>query len=227
MVFLSLILLGGWFWANEDVEIIPIQHASMILKWQDQVIHVDPWSQGNYEGQPQADLILLTDVHGDHLDLKQIAEVSKPDTVVISPLSVQESVTQAGILQNGDSTTVYGIGIEAIPMYNLKRGPSEGRLYHERGRGNGYLLKLGTSRVYISGDTACTPEMKALTDVDIAFISMNLPYTMTPEEAAECVNAFKPRIVYPYHYRGSDLEKFRSSVTAPGVEVVLLDWYRK
>ena len=110
-------------------------------------------------------------------------------------------------------------------MYNLKRGPRAGELFHTRGRGNGYVLTLGDQRIYISGDTACTPEMKRLADIDIAFVCMNLPYTMTPREAAGCVNAFKPRVVYPYHYRGSDLNAFKEAVTSAAVEVRILDWY--
>ena len=211
--------------AGGEVQVVPITHASLVLQWDGKVIHVDPWSRGNYEGQPKADLILITDSHGDHMDLKQIAEVSKDDTEVIAPLVVQETVTQAQVLKNGESTTVMGIGIDALPMYNLERGPDPGRLYHPKGRGNGYVLTLGDTRVYISGDTACTPEMKQLKDIDIAFVCMNLPYTMPPEEAAECVNTFKPGIVYPYHSRGSDLEAFKNAVTEPGVEVRILDWY--
>jgi L-ascorbate metabolism protein UlaG (beta-lactamase superfamily) len=151
--------------------------------------------------------------------------VSKNDTVIIAPLVVQETVTQAQVVKNGESTTVLEIGIDAVPMYNLERGPDPGTLYHPKGRGNGYVLTLGETRVYISGDTECTSEMKQLKDIDIAFVCMNLPYTMTPEEAAECVNTFKPGIVYPYHSRGSDLEAFKNAVTAPEVEVRILDWY--
>lgn len=210
---------------SSSVQIIPITHASLILKWDGKVIHVDPWSSGDYTGQPKADLILITDIHGDHLDPAQVAAVRKPDTIIIAPPAVQEQLSEARVLNNGEKTEVLGIGIEAIPMYNIKRGPSEGQLYHDKGRGNGYVLTLGSQRVYISGDTECTPEMKALKNIDIAFVCMNLPYTMPPQEAAACVNAFRPKKVYPYHYRGSDLEAFRKAVTAPGVEVVLLDWY--
>ncbi len=118
-----------------------------------------------------------------------------------------------------------GIQIQAVPMYNLKRGPEAGKLYHTKGRGNGYILTFGDRRIYISGDTECIPEMKDLKDIDAAFVCMNLPYTMTPEEAAGCVNAFKPEVVYPYHYRDSDMDAFKRAVTAPGVKVELLDWY--
>ena len=208
-----------------NVQVIPITHGSVVLQWEGKVIHVDPWSQGDYDGVPQADLILVTDIHGDHMDPDQISKVRKANTVIIAPAAVQKTVTQARVLGNGESVEVLGARIEAIPMYNLKRGPEEGKLYHDKGRGNGYIVKLGDQRFYFSGDTECIPEMKALKDIDVAFVSMNLPYTMTPEEAAGCVNAFAPKVVYPYHYRGSDMDVFKNSVTAGGVEVKLLDWY--
>ncbi len=207
------------------VEIVPITHGSLILKWNGQVIHVDPWSRGNYEGQPKADLILVTDIHGDHLDPAQIQAVKKSGTIIVAPAAVQASLSEARILKNGERTEVLGIGIEAIPMYNLQRGPEEGKLFHDKGRGNGYLLTLGAERVYISGDTECVPEMEALRNIDHAFVCMNLPYTMPPLEAAACVNSFQPKRVYPYHYRGSDVEEFRKAVTASGVVVILLKWY--
>ena len=208
-----------------NVQVVPITHGSVVLQWEGKVIHVDPWSQGDYAGVPQADLILVTDIHGDHMDPDQISKVRKADTVIIAPAAVQKTVTQARVLGNGESVEILGARIEAIPMYNLKRGPEEGKLYHDKGRGNGYIVELGDQRFYFSGDTECIPEMKALKDIDVAFVSMNLPYTMTPEEAAGCVNAFAPKVVYPYHYRGSDMDAFKNSVTAGGVEVKLLDWY--
>lgn len=208
-----------------NVQVVPITHGSVVLQWEGKVIHVDPWSQGDYDGVPQADLILVTDIHGDHMDPDQISKVRKANTVIIAPAAVQKTVTEARVLGNGESVEILGARIEAIPMYNLKRGPEEGKLYHDKGRGNGYIVTLGDQRFYFSGDTECIPEMKALKDIDVAFVSMNLPYTMTPEEAAGCVNAFAPKVVYPYHYRGSDMDAFKNSVTAGGVEVKLLDWY--
>lgn len=207
-----------------DVEIVPITHGSVVLKWQGKVIHVDPWSRGNYQGVPAADLILVTDIHGDHMDPEQIARVRKENTTILAPEAVQRTVTDARILRNGGSTTVLGIQVEAVPMYNLERGPRSGELYHSKGRGNGYIVTLGDQRFYFSGDTECIPEMKALRNIDAAFVCMNLPYTMTPEEAARCVSAFKPRVVYPYHHRGSDLEAFKQGV-ANGIEVRILNWY--
>ncbi len=219
LLFLTAFALG------QQVEVVPIYHASLILKWNGKAIYVDPWSQGKYEGQPKADLILITDIHQDHLDLPQIAAVRKPDTIIVAAPAVQSSIADAQFLKNGDKTEVLGIRITAMPAYNMKRGPSAGQFYHPKGRGNGYLLEMSGKRIYISGDTECIPEMKQLTNIDIAFVCMNLPYTMPPEEAAQCVNEFRPKVVYPYHYRGSDVEAFKKAVTAPGVEVKLVNWY--
>ena len=204
--------------AEGELKITPVTHGSLMLEFKGKVIHVDPWGRGDYTGLPQADLILITDIHGDHMDPAQVQKLNKGGTQIVAPQAVAQTVTEAVVLQNGQKKVVAGLEIEAVPMYNHKRGPSPGKLYHDRGRGNGYLLTLGGKRVYISGDTACIPEMKALTDIDIAFVTMNLPYTMPPEEAAECVAAFKPKIVYPYHYRGSDLSVFtRALESHPGV----------
>ncbi len=208
-----------------QVEITPITHGSLVLTWQNKTIYVDPWSRGNYENIPPADLILITDIHADHMDPEQIAKVRKSDTRIIAPAAVQKTVTDAQILNNGETTEAIGIRIEAIPMYNLQRGPQPGQLYHTKGRGNGYILSFGSERIYLSGDTECIPEMKQLKDIDVAFVCMNLPYTMTPQEAAECVNTFRPKVVYPYHYGDSDLNAFEDAVTAPGVQVKILDWY--
>lgn len=207
------------------VEVIPIHHGSLILKWEEKVVYVDPWNRGDYTGQPPADLILITDIHGDHMDPEQVSRVRKEETVIVAPAAVQKTITEARILSNGETIRPLGIQVEGVAMYNLKRGPEEGQLYHTRGRGNGYILTFGKERVYISGDTECIPEMKGLKDIDLAFVCMNLPYTMPPEEAAECVNSFRPKAVYPYHFRGSDVKEFKRMVTAEGVEVRVLDWY--
>lgn len=208
------------------LKITPVTHGSLMLEFKGKVIHVDPWSRGDYTGLPKADLILITDVHGDHLDPAQVQKLKKSGTEIVAPQAVAQTVIEALVLHNGQKKVVSGLEIEAVPMYNHKRGPSPGKLYHDKGRGNGYLLTLGDKRVYISGDTACISEMKALTAIDIAFVPVNLPYTMPPEEAAECVKAFKPKIVYPYHYRGSDLNVFtRALESHPDIEVRLKDWY--
>ncbi|MCS6952968.1 MAG: MBL fold metallo-hydrolase [Bryobacterales bacterium] len=210
------------------VRITPVRHGSLMIEAGGQVIHVDPWSQGNYEGLPQADIILITDTHGDHLDRVMIQKLKKPHTVVIGPPAVAkalEDVAAVTVLRNGETTKIGAWTIEAVPMYNLKRGPAEGKFYHDKGRGNGYVVTWGGKRFYISGDTEGVPEMRALQNIDVAFVCMNLPFTMPPEEAADAVKAFRPKIVYPYHYRGSDLSVFEHALKGTGIEVRIRDWY--
>jgi L-ascorbate metabolism protein UlaG (beta-lactamase superfamily) len=207
------------------VKITVVRHASLMIEAGGKVIQVDPWSQGNYDGLPKADLILLTDVHGDHLDPKAIAQLRKESTVFIAPEAVAKTVDGAKVVHNGETTTWDQWKIEAVPMYNLKRGPSEGKYYHEKGRGNGYVMTYGGTRFYIAGDTEGIPEMRALKNIDVAFVPMNLPYTMTPEEAADAVRAFHPKVVYPYHYRGADTQVFAKALEGSGIDVRLRNWY--
>jgi L-ascorbate metabolism protein UlaG (beta-lactamase superfamily) len=207
------------------LKITAIRHASIMIEAGEQVIHVDPWSQGNYEGLPKADVILITDIHGDHMDPKFLPTVRKASTVVIAPEAVAKTVTDANVLRNGEHKQIGKWNIEAVPMYNEKRGPSPGKLYHDKGRGNGYVLGYGGLRIYISGDTEGVAEMRALKDIDVAFLCMNLPYTMPPEEAAEAAKAFRPKIVYPYHYRESDLSGFQNALAGTGIEVRIRNWY--
>jgi L-ascorbate metabolism protein UlaG (beta-lactamase superfamily) len=209
-----------------DIRITPILHGSVQIEHGDTVIHIDPWSRGDYSEAPKADLILVTDIHGDHLDVEMIAKLRKDSTVLVVPAAAADKVEGETVMANGDKQELSGVGIEAVPMYNLKRGPEEGGLYHEKGRGNGYILTLGGERVYLAGDTACIPEMRQLSDITVAFVPMNLPYTMTPNEAAECVKAFRPKVVYPFHYRGSDLDEFSAALESEaGIEVRIRDWY--
>ncbi len=207
------------------LKLTAIRHASFMLEAGGKVVHVDPWSQGDYTGLPKADILLITDSHGDHFDLKAIDLVRRPDTIVIAPPVVAEKLQGARVLRNGENTDAAGFHIEALPMYNVKRGPAEGQVYHAKGRGNGYVVTWGGFRLYIAGDTEVTPEMRALKNIDAALICMNLPYTMPPEEAAEGVKAFRPKVAIPYHYRGSDLSVFAKALAGSGVEVKLLDWY--
>jgi len=209
------------------VKITPVQHASLMMEGGGKVMHLDPWSSGNYDGLPAADLILITDIHGDHLDPKILPKVSKTGTVIMAPAAVAETVKTAKVIHNGETKTWGDWTIEAVPMYNLKRGPSEGKLFHDKGRGNGYIVTYGGKRFYFSGDTEGIPEMRTLKNIDVAFVCMNLPYTMPPDEAAEAVRAFHPRIVYPYHYRGSDLSVFEKALAGSGIQVRILDWYYK
>jgi L-ascorbate metabolism protein UlaG (beta-lactamase superfamily) len=211
--------------AAGPVRITPIHHASFLIEAGGKAIQVDPWSQGNYDGLPKAGLILVTDIHPDHLDPAEIAKLSTPETVVIAPPAVAVTITSAKVLRNGETTTWDGWTIAAIPMYNMKRGPAPGKFYHDKGRGNGYVLTYGGKRFYIAGDTEGTPEMRALKNIDVAFVPMNVPYTMTPEEAADAVRAFHPAVVYPYHYHGSDLTVFSRALEGTGIEVRIRNWY--
>ena len=212
-----------------DITITAIQHASVQVEHAGKVIHIDP-AQGDFSKAKQADLVLITDTHGDHLNPDLIAKVRKPGIPVVMPSAVQ---TEAGakipapveVMANGQTKTVAGVSVEAVPMYNLQRGPAAGQLFHTKGRGNGYILTLGGKRLYFAGDTECTTEMKALKNIDAAFIPMNLPYTMPPAEAAECVKAFKPAVVIPYHFQGQKPEDFQAALKGSGVEVRMLNFY--
>ena len=172
-------------------------------------------------------MILITDIHGDHMDPALIAKVSKAGTEIWAPSAVVKTVTQAKVIANGETKSWQGCTIEAIPVYNPTGGPAAGKLFHDKGRGNGYVLTYGGKRIYFSGDTEGIPEMRALKNIDVAFVCMNLPYTMPPEDAAEAVKAFHPKMVIPYHYGGSDLAVFQKGLEGTGIEVRLLDWYPK
>ena len=218
------------------VSVDPVSHASMILNWDGKAIYTDPVGSGeNFFKTPTPDLILLTDIHGDHLDLERLQDLSTDNTIIVAPETVADKLNsvQAGILvvlKNGETANHIGFKIEAIPMYNL---PETEKSYHTKGRGNGYVIEKGDTRVYVSGDTSGIPEMRNLRDVDIAFVAMNLPYTMSVEEAADAVLEFKPKQVYPYHFRTpegfSDVAKFKEIVNSqnPKIEVIQLEWYSK
>jgi len=209
------------------VEITPIQHASFTLAAGGKLIYVDPSPAKLFSGKPKADLIIITDIHQDHMDPGAVRELSKPGTKLIAPAAVQKTLERAEVLNNGQTTSWNGWTVTAVPMYNLKRGPAPGQLFHTKGRGNGYVLTYGNKRFYISGDTENIAEMRALKNIDVAFVCMNLPYTMPVEEAAEAVKAFHPTIVYPYHYRGQDTRQFAKLLKGSGIEVRLRDWYAK
>ncbi len=182
-----------------QITIQPVMHAAVQIRYGNQVITVDPTAMGgDYNTLPKADIVLVTDIHGDHLDPATIVKASKPNVTVVAPSAAAPQIKGATVMANGETKTISGVSIEAVPMYNLQRGPSAGQLFHTKGRGNGYVVNVGGKRLYFAGDTECIPEMKALKNIDVAFIPMNLPYTMPPSEAAECVKAFKPKITYPY-----------------------------
>lgn len=222
--------------SQKEVKIIPIEHATAVLEWDGTSIYVDPVGGASlFEGQKEPDLILITDIHGDHLNVETLQALSTSNATFVVPKAVAEQMPEAfksqlKIMENGENAEVNGVGIEAIPMYNLRE---EAKDFHVKGRGNGYVLTIGGQRIYFSGDTEDIPEMRSLKNIDKAFVCMNLPYTMTVESAASAVLEFKPKQVYPYHFRGrpdvSNVAKFKQLVndSNPEIEVVQLDWYPK
>ncbi len=217
--------------ADGVMKVHPINHATLALEWQGKTIDIDPvGGLKAFQGLARPQLILITDIHGDHLNQETLTNLAGPETKLVCPQAVMDQLPaslrpQATVLANGETRELLGIRIEAVAAYNLT---SERQKFHAKGRGNGYVLSLGGKRVYLSGDTEGVPEMLALKDIDVAFVCMNLPYTMTVEEAAKAVRSFRPKMVYPYHYRGSDLAKFKELVGSDqGIEVRLRDWYHK
>jgi L-ascorbate metabolism protein UlaG (beta-lactamase superfamily) len=208
------------------LKITPLYHGSVMLDFGGKIIHIDPWSQADYAGVPQADLILITHTHADHMDIAMIKMLKKGSTVIVTPPAVADTLNgsagEVETISNGETKTYLGIEITAIPMYNLVLGPAPGKLFHHRGIGNGYVLSFGDTRVYFSGDTECVPEIKALRNISVAFVAMNPPRTMPTAEAAACVKEFRPKIVYPYHYRGQNTQEFADLMkNTPGIEVRL------
>jgi len=190
-----------------NIELTPMAHAHVQIEFGGKVIHIDPSNLANFGAAKPADIVLVTDIHGDHMDPPSIDRLRKATTQYVAPQALADKFPgTTTIIANGETKTVDGISIQAVAAYNLTRGPAAGQLYHTKGRGNAYLLTLGGKRILFTGDTECTPEIKALTKIDVAFVTMNLPFTMSPGEAADCVKAFKPKVVYPYHYRQQGLE---------------------
>lgn len=226
--------------SNSNVTVKPISHGTLVLEYGNVIIYVDPVGGAEvFKDQKPPTFILITDIHGDHLNVETLEAVSTERSKIIAPEAVADQLpsnlkNQTHVLSNSE-TKNYAIGnteliIKAIPMYNLRE---EALKFHPKKRGNGYVLTLGEERVYISGDTEDIPEMRQLESIDIAFVCMNLPYTMTVKSAADAVLDFQPKKVYPYHYRGtdglSDVELFKSIVNNenPDIEVALVDWYEK
>jgi L-ascorbate metabolism protein UlaG (beta-lactamase superfamily) len=188
-----------------DLQITFIGHGTLMLGFGGKVIHVDPFSRlADYSKLPKADLVLITHAHGDHLDPAALAAIRTPATRVIVAPVCEGKVEGASVLRNGEAMQAAGVKIEAVPAYNIVHTRPEGGSYHPKGEGNGYVLTFGDTRLYIAGDTENTPEMKALKDIAVAFLPMNLPYTMTPEMVADAARAFRPRILYPYHFGETD-----------------------
>jgi L-ascorbate metabolism protein UlaG (beta-lactamase superfamily) len=223
-------LTGDHLVTNEgEVVIHPLNHATFVMSWQDKMIYVDPVGTTNFPGLPRPDLILLTHSHADHFSTQTLASVVQTNTVILATLAVYNQMNAAlpvkrltQVLTNGAVTNVLGLKVEAVPAYNSN---------HPRGEGNGYVLTLGGRRIYISGDTGDVPEVRAIPNVDVAFVCINVPFTMTVSQAASVVRAFRPRVVYPYHYRNqggtfTDLADFKRQVgTDFGIEVRVRKWY--
>jgi L-ascorbate metabolism protein UlaG (beta-lactamase superfamily) len=222
-----------------DLVVHPVHHGSFVLTWNDRAIYVDPAPAPGQDRDASAaaafksfrppDILLVTDIHGDHLSIPTLMDLVQPEARLVAPQAVVEILPSNPLrgnamrLSHGRTITVHGIQIEAIPMYNLTK---ERLQYHEKGRGNGYVLTIGGTRVYVAGDTEDIPEMRALRSIDVAFVPMNLPYTMTPKQAADAVREFKPKIVYPYHYGKSDVSEFTRLVgNDAGIDVRVRNWY--
>ena len=196
-----------------DLTITFLGHGTLMFDFNGKVIHVDPYSQvADYEDLPKADLILITHEHGDHLDPQALKHIQKENTKLILTERCATQVKGGIVMDNGDVETASGIRIEAVPAYNLIHKRPSGDPFHPQGAGNGYILTFGDVRVYIAGDTENIPEMESLEDIHVAFLPMNLPYTMTPEMVAEGAGRFQPRILYPYHYGNTDLSKLEEQL---------------
>ena len=194
--------------AGGDLRITFIGHGSLMLSFGGKIIQVDPYgSLADYSKLPKADLALITHEHRDHLDPKALDAARTDKTVVVLTAAVSKTVQGGTVMRNGDVKTVEGLRIEAVPAYNIANKRPDGAPFHPKGDGNGYIVTFGDKRVYIAGDSENTPEMKALRNIDIAFLPMNLPYTMTPEMAADAAKAFRPKVLYPYHYGDTDTDK--------------------
>jgi L-ascorbate metabolism protein UlaG (beta-lactamase superfamily) len=198
-----------------------VGHATLIFEFGGKVIHVDPYSRlADYAKLPKADAILITHSHGDHFDPEAIAAVRTEGTAIVLTEKAAEGMPGGIVMKNGQARTVLGISIEAVPAYNLLHKRPTGEPFHPRGEGNGYVLTLGTTRLYPAGDTENIPEMRALKGVEIAFLPMNLPYTMSPEMAADAARSFRPKILYPYHFGETDpAELTRLLAGEKGIEV--------
>ncbi|MFT5215200.1 MAG: L-ascorbate metabolism protein UlaG (beta-lactamase superfamily) [Glaciecola sp.] len=236
-VLLGLLLNSCSFEMKTDELLIhPISHGSLIIEYGDEMIYIDPVGEiEDFKNFKRPTLILITDIHGDHLNLETLEHISDVDIPLLIPEAVNERFNEKVkgkrmVINNGETISIHGMDIEAIPMYNLRE---EALQFHEKGRGNGYVVNRKDTRIYISGDTEDIPEMRALKNIDIAFVCMNLPWTMTIESAADAVLEFKPQQVFPYHYRGtngfSDIEKFKSIINSKNktIKVNLLEWYKE
>ena len=191
--------------SSGNLEITFLGHGTLMVTFSGKVIHIDPWSRAaDYSKLPKADIILITHQHGDHLDAGAIDIIRTDNTALILTGTCAESIKSGDVMKNGESKIIKGITIEAVPAYNIVHKRDNGSPFHPKGEGNGYVITFGDKKLYVAGDTENVPEMKNLKGIDIAFLPMNLPYTMTPEMAANAARSFKPKILYPYHFGNTD-----------------------
>jgi len=203
-----------------SVELHFIGHGSLMFKFNNTVVYVDPVrSMGNYNDLPKADMILVTHEHGDHLDPSLINDLKKESTAIVCNANSAASVPGARAISPGSSFTGNGVAVEAVYAYNIKNVRPDGNPYHPKGDGNGYVITLGGKRIYVAGDTENIPEMKQLKNIDIAFLPMNLPFTMTPEMVADAAKSFRPSILYPYHYGNTNTDEIVNLLKDTGIEV--------
>jgi len=204
-----------------DLAITFIGHGTLMFEYGGVVVHVDPWTRfTDYRDLPKADLILITHDHPDHLDAKAVAALTTDGTTVLAPRRVADHLDGARIMNNGDRVEDHGLAVEAVPAYNLVHMRPSGEPFHPKGAGNGYVIGFGETRVYVAGDTENVPEMKALENISVGFLPMNLPYTMTPEMVADAATAFRPKILYPYHFGDTDPERLVTLLQGePDIEV--------
>ncbi len=218
------IMAGG-----EEIIIQPVMHSSLVLNFKGKNIYIDPSGGADlFKGMAAPDVIIITDIHGDHFDPKTIEAINTNNAIIVAPQVVADKLTiskqKVVVINNGSERQLTGMTITALPMYNL---PESADSRNTKGRGNGYVINMGGKNIYISGDTEAIAEMRSLKNIDVAFVCMNLPYTMDVKQAAQGVLDFKPVIVYPYHYRGQDINTFKTLVNAGGknIEVRLRNWY--
>ena len=191
-----------------DLVIHFLGHSSLIILWGGKTIHVDPVSaEADYTTLPRADMIIITHEHFDHLDLKAVDHIKTAATLIVGSAEVGKQIPETIVMKNGDTLSVDGLTIEAVPAYNIKHMRAPGKPFHPKGVGNGYVVTFGDLRLYIAGDTENIPEMKKLQNIDIAFLPINLPYTMTPEMVADAAGMFRPKVLYPYHQGETDTAK--------------------
>lgn len=203
-----------------SLEIWFIGHGTLMFKYNDMVIHIDPVSrEADYSDMPDADIILITHEHGDHLDPSAIKKILKPETEIICNKASSSGLDECRVMSNGDEINSKGIDIKAVPAYNIQHERSPGNPFHPKGVGNGYILTIGSKRIYVAGDTENIPEMRDFKNIDIAFLPMNLPYTMSPEMVADAAMMIKPDILYPYHYGSTDTVEILKLLEDSDIEV--------